>query len=117
MTITFLLVWFVMDITKCSKPPLCPKESEVIIANILKGDLFYVYSHEYNGDCFYIGKGKGDRAWNKISRNELWLNHVSDSMEYEVKIIAADLTESDALAIEKALILSRQPKCNIMFLF
>jgi hypothetical protein len=50
MTITFLLVWFVMDITKCSKPPLCPKESEVIIANLLKGNFMVKINNNILGD-------------------------------------------------------------------
>ena len=81
----------------------------------IKGGLYYVYSHEYNGKCFYIGKGKNDRAWSN-KRNELWVNYINSiDGKYDIKIIAADLTEDDALMIESALIISRKPICNIYY--
>ncbi len=87
------------------------------VVGCLKGDSYYVYSHEYNGVCFYIGKGKNSRAWEK-NRNPLWSEYVKQINEkYEIKIIAADLTESDALLIESSLIKSRSPVCNINLLF
>jgi len=86
----------------------------------LKGDKYYVYSHEHNGVCFYIGKGKGGRAWDKgsLDRNSLWFDYVSRiDFQYSVKIIAGDLTEKDSYAVEEALIKSRLPICNIQLLF
>ncbi len=36
------------------------------------GDKFYVYSHtDKDGAVFYIGKGKGERAWEKSNRHGL----------------------------------------------
>ncbi len=82
----------------------------------IKGNLFYVYSHEYNGKCFYIGKGKNNRAWDTNSRNDLWKDYVSSTGgNYDIKIIAADLKEDDALMIESVLIISRKPICNINY--
>ncbi len=92
---------------------------ESVIGSI-KGEKFYVYSHEYNGECFYIGKGCNGRAWEKSinSRNEKWATFTTSiNAAYEVKILAADLSESDALVIEAALIQSRKPFCNILSLF
>lgn len=86
----------------------------------LKGESYYVYSHEYNGECFYIGKGCNGRAWDNSlnSRNDKWATFVTSiKMDYEVKILAADLSEKDALCIESALINSRKPFCNIQSLF
>ena len=92
---------------------------ESIIGSI-KGNKFYVYSHEYKGECFYVGKGCNNRAWDSGigSRNDKWADFVcSIDMKYDVKILAADLTEKDALYVESALIQSRKPICNVMSLF
>lgn len=85
-----------------------------------KGAKYYVYSHTHNGETFYIGKGKGDRAWeNKEGkRNDIWQEYAeSIGYEYDVKILACDLTEREALAVEAALIGVSKPKCNIKLLF
>lgn len=104
---------------KASDIPVINSFYESVIGS-LKGDKYYVYSHEHNGVCFYIGKGKGHRAWDKgnSDRNSLWIDYVSSiGVNYEIKIIAADLSENDAYSIEATLIKSRLPICNIQLLF
>ena len=84
--------------------------SELI--NVIKGHKYYVYKHEINGVCFYVGKGKGTRAWDK-TRNDVWNKFVrSIGSNYEIRLIALGLTESEALTIEESLIKLLNPECN-----
>jgi hypothetical protein len=56
---------------------------------------FYVYSHfDKNGNCFYIGKGTGRRAWSK-DRHSVWVYYIEKCLlnEYTVKIIKDGLSE------------------------
>ena len=104
---------------RTSDIPVISSFYESVIGS-LRGDKYYVYSHEFNGICFYIGKGCSGRAWDKnnSNRNTLWIDYVSSiDGNYEIKIIAADLSENDAYSIEAALIKSRLPICNIQLLF
>ena len=49
---------------------------------------FYTYSHSKpNGSIFYIGKGVGDRAWQKDNRNPHWHRTV-DKYGYKVEVLA-----------------------------
>lgn len=63
---------------------------------------YYVYSHikKVDGTCFYIGKGKGTRAFSKSSRNQHW-HRVVAKYDYEVVLIAENLTEDEALLLEE----------------
>jgi hypothetical protein len=63
---------------------------------------YYVYSHikKVGGACFYIGKGKGVRAFSKSSRNQHW-HRVVAKYDYEVVILAENLTEDEALLLEE----------------
>lgn len=63
---------------------------------------YYVYSHikKTDGTCFYIGKGKGTRAFSKSSRNQHW-HRVVAKYDYEVVFIAENLTECEALLLEE----------------
>lgn len=68
---------------------------------------FYVYTHESlkNGAVFYVGKGTGKRAWSK-NREPYWQKYVeSIGGQYSVKIVAKDLSESEALRQEQDLLL------------
>ena len=62
---------------------------------------FYVYIHlqASTGKPFYVGKGRGKRAWSVKSRNSYWHNVVG-KYGLEVHIVASNLTEKEALALE-----------------
>ncbi|CAB5212764.1 grpIintron_endo, group I intron endonuclease [uncultured Caudovirales phage] len=65
---------------------------------------FYTYSHSKpNGSIFYIGKGVGDRAWQKDNRNPHWHRTV-DKYGYKIKVLAKWDKEEDAFEHEKFLI-------------
>lgn len=75
---------------------------------------YYVYYHIdiLDNRVFYIGMGSGDRAWNKISRNKLWKEYTL-LHDYKVSILASNLSQEEAFAIEKILIEIKQPLTNI----
>jgi hypothetical protein len=65
----------------------------------------YIYGHyrESDGKLFYIGKGIGNRAWDKKRRNRYWFR-VVNKHGLVVKIIEDNLTEEQAFSKEKQLI-------------
>lgn len=67
--------------------------------------IFYVYAHARASDGIvaYVGKGKGRRAWSRQGRNDYWRNTVAKH-GLAVEIVARDLTEEEALDMERALI-------------
>lgn len=69
---------------------------------------FYVYAHfrPDTGKLFYIGKGKGRRAWDRSSRNRHW-KHIVARHGRNVRIIRDGLAEQEALDIEARLIAHR----------
>lgn len=67
---------------------------------------FYVYFHKRpDGTIFYVGKGHGNRAWVKKSRNNHWNNVVNKHGGFDVEIVSENLTEQEAFAKERELIL------------
>ncbi len=62
---------------------------------------FYVYVHKRISDSlpFYVGKGKGKRAWITYGRSSEWSSH--SSLGYEVEILADNLSEKEALDLER----------------
>jgi hypothetical protein len=62
----------------------------------------YVYFHInlVSNEVFYVGKGKGRRAWKKTSRSEHWYN-VVNKYGYRVDIIHDNLSEKRAFDWEK----------------
>jgi hypothetical protein len=65
---------------------------------------YYVYLHKTkDGIPFYVGKGKGKRAYS-TNRNADWLRFVDSIGEYDVEIPYNNLSEDKALEIEKNLI-------------
>ena len=62
---------------------------------------FYVYEHIRldNMTCFYVGKGKGNRAY-EINRNDFHDN-ISNSYGHAVVIVKDNLTEKEAFELER----------------
>lgn len=89
-------------------------ELEKLIRSFINGK-YYVYYHINNesNEVFYIGKGKGDRAWS-MNRNCDWLEYVNNN-DYRASILCSGLSEEEALAIEKAMIKLKQPVTNIQY--
>ena len=77
---------------------------------------YYIYFHinETSGEVFYVGKGKGKRAWHKSGRNQYWKNIVK-KYGYRVDIIHTDLSEKRAFDWEKLYIsmFGRENLCNL----
>jgi hypothetical protein len=77
---------------------------------------FYVYVHRKStdGSVFYVGKGKGRRAWNKSQRNRYWHSTVNKH-GYTVSIVFRFESEMCAFSFERALIklYGRFNLCNL----
>lgn len=68
---------------------------------------FYIYAHVQVIDHtpFYIGKGKGDRAYETNKRSKYWKQRVDEiGNDYLVLILQTGLNESEALNIESDII-------------
>ena len=65
----------------------------------------YVYLHRRNDTekVFYIGKGSGQRAWQKTRRNPHW-TAVENKAGRCVEIVKRGLTDEEAFALETKLI-------------
>ena len=69
-------------------------------------DTFYVYEHWRldRDECFYVGKGKGGRAYSMKDRNKhhraicAKLNRIGSA--FEIKIVASGLSEQEAFVLE-----------------
>lgn len=67
---------------------------------------YYVYTHlnPNTKEVFYVGIGKGNRAWNQwAGRNKFWENYVNKH-GFEVELISENLTRKQAEKIEINLI-------------
>ncbi len=61
---------------------------------------YYIYIHiKPDGEIFYVGKGKGDRAYSKYRRSDFWTSTVT-KYGYDVFILEKDLNEAEAFKIE-----------------
>lgn len=67
--------------------------------------MFYTYAH-YRPDnsVFYIGKGRGRRAWDKINRNKKWKSLVQELGTHRVQVLAYWESEQEAFEHEILLI-------------
>ncbi len=76
--------------------------------SMLMENIFYVYEHvrKDTGLPFYVGKGKGRRAFiaNKHHRSQWWLRVVEKSGGFDVNFIYEGLSEKDAFEKEKEVI-------------
>lgn len=67
---------------------------------------FYVYEHWRldRDECFYVGKGKGRRAYSSSNRNKHWHGIVAKlgriGSAWEVRIVSHGLNEDAALGLE-----------------
>lgn len=63
--------------------------------------MFYIYQHidTNTGECRYIGKGRGFRAWTRAGRNQHW-HRVFNKDNLTVELILEDLTEQEAFEKE-----------------
>ena len=68
--------------------------------------VFYTYIHYRNdtGLPFYIGKGKGKRAYSSKNRNKHWQHLVNKAKGFTVKIVEVFFSEKEALDHEANLI-------------
>lgn len=75
--------------------------------------VYYIYAHRRldTNEIFYIGKGKGNRAYSEKNRNNYWINIAKDG--YLVEILHINLIESDAYLKEVELIKSLKPMANL----
>jgi hypothetical protein len=71
------------------------------------GNVFYVYEHwrPDTDNCFYVGKGKGRRAWDM--KNDRNIRHLSVTSELlsigltvDVRVIIKDLSNKTAYSLE-----------------
>ena len=67
---------------------------------------FYVYLHKRisNGNPFYVGKGSGIRMLSGKSRSKAWYAIVEEESGILYEKVAENLTEQEALKLEKQLI-------------
>lgn len=65
----------------------------------------YIYLHKTvaDGATFYVGQGKGDRAWTTTNRNKLWCN-VYKKHGAVVEIVRSNMTRDEANDMERTLI-------------
>ena len=83
-----------------------------------KENVFYVYIHRRKTDnkVFYVGKGKGNRAYTVSGRNERW-TRTYKKHGMTVEIVFDSLAEDEAYAVEKDTILEMiyfgYPLCNM----
>jgi hypothetical protein len=79
---------------------------------------YYVYLHlrKTNNKVFYVGKGKGKRAWSRHSRNKHW-NHIVNKHDFLAKIVDKDLSEEQAFELETFMIdfIGFENLCNMTF--
>jgi hypothetical protein len=73
---------------------------------------YYVYVHrDNNGQIFYVGKGRGDRAWSN-DLHPAWHQYVQSRCggQYTVQIVSYHETEDEALSVESDYISSYGPQ-------
>ena len=77
---------------------------------------YYVYTHSYNGNVFYVGKGCGNRAYRfkEFDRSSKWFEIFKGQQALpDVAIVKTFETENEAFDFERELIFKLKPKANI----
>ena len=76
---------------------------------------FYTYIHIRNdtSEVFYVGKGRGKRAYSKYCRNNLW-HKIANKHGYTVMIIFLWDSEEKAFEHEKELIKTYRENGNLL---
>ena len=75
---------------------------------------YYVYKHVDNGEVVYVGMGKIGRAWSFSKRQDKHKQWMKDCDIFTaVQPIETDLTEKEAIVLERTLIYELQPKFNV----
>lgn len=69
-------------------------------------NVFYVYGHftKNTNELFYIGKGKGNRAYECNTSRSIWWHNIVKKHGIVVKILHHNVTENEALLLETQLI-------------
>jgi len=64
---------------------------------------FYVYEHirPDNGSVFYVGKGRGDRAFNTSKRNHHWKNVFNEAGRFKVSFLCEHESEEFVFLLEQ----------------
>jgi predicted transcriptional regulator len=75
---------------------------------------FYVYEYYIieSSEVFYVGKGKGDRAWKDIRNFDC--EKVKSEYQWDIRIVKQGLTEDEALGIERELIIKYRNEGQIL---
>lgn len=74
---------------------------------------FYVYLHKTpDGAPFYIGKGRGLRAYSKYDKGKGWCDVVDEAGSFEVEILRVGMTEEEALIFERDKIIEYGRRCD-----
>lgn len=68
---------------------------------------YYVYIHRRkdNNNIFYVGKGKGQRAFDFRRRSDWWLKIVDKAKGFVVEIVSSGISEQEAFDLEHKLIM------------
>ena len=79
-------------------------------------DDYYVYSHTGRVDdtVFYIGKGRGNRAYTKSDRSKAWKVRCHDNHGFLVDILQSNLSEQQALELEKQFLVNPSPAWDLV---
>lgn len=73
--------------------------------------MYVVYSHIFENEIVYIGSGKKERAYSKVSRNKVWASEL-EGKDFRVEILFDNLSKEESLIKEIQLIKDLQPRLN-----